>query len=130
VGGCGGTAVHFLGHQDDILHYIQELDALMMISDHESLPMVLLEAMALRVPIIAHRTGGIPGLLDQGACGILIDDQDPAAYARAAMRLKENPELRTQITDTALGRVTAEYSAKKNAQACVAEYTSLTNPMP
>ena len=77
--------VHFLGHQDDILRHIQDLDALMMTSDHEGLPMVLLEAMALRVPIIAHRTGGIPGLLDQGTCGILVDNQDPAAYARAIM---------------------------------------------
>ncbi len=120
--------IHFLGHQDDILRHIQDLDALIMTSDYEGLPMVLLEAMALRVPIIAHRTGGIPGLLDQGACGILIDNQDPVAYARAVMRLKENPELRAQIADKALARVTAEYSAKKNAQACLAEYTSLMNP--
>ena len=125
--GTRGT-VRFMGHQDDILHHIQDLDALMMTSDHEGLPMVLLEAMALRVPIIAHRTGGIPDLLDQGACGVLIDDQDPAAYARAAMRLKENSELRTQIVDRALTRVSGKYSAKQNAQACLAEYISLVNP--
>jgi glycosyltransferase involved in cell wall biosynthesis len=121
--------VHFLGHQDDILRHIQNLDALMMTSDHEGLPMVLLEAMALRVPIIAHRTGGIPDLLDQGACGILIDDQDPQAYARAAMRLKENPELKALIVDKALTRVTGKYSAKKNAQAFLAEYIALMGRM-
>jgi glycosyltransferase involved in cell wall biosynthesis len=121
--------VHFTGHQDDILRHIQDLDALMMTSDYEGLPMVLLEAMALRVPIIAHRTGGIPGLLDQGACGILIDNQDPEAYARATMRLKENPELRSLIADMALTRVTGKYSAKKNAQAFLEEYTALMGPM-
>ena len=120
--------VHFLGHQNNILSHIQNLDALMMTSDHEGLPMVLLEAMALRVPIIAHRTGGIPGILDQGNCGILIADQDPSAYTRAAMRLIKDPELRAQIIDKALARVAAEYSAKKNAQACLAEYISLMNP--
>lgn len=121
--------VHFTGHQDDILRQMQDLDALMMTSDYEGLPMVLLEAMALRVPIIAHSIGGIPGLLDQGTCGILIDDQDPEAYARAAMHLKENPELRALIVDKALTRVAGKYSAKKNAQAFLAEYIALMGPM-
>jgi len=120
--------VQFLGRKDDILRHIQRLDVLVMTSDHEGLPMVLLEAMALQVPVIAHNTGGIPELLDQGACGILINNQDPPEYTRAAMHLKENPGLQAQIVEKALNRVTAKYSAKKNAQACLAEYTSLINP--
>lgn len=120
--------VSFLGHKDDIQRHIQNLDALLMTSNHEGLPMVLLEAMALRVPIIAHNIGGIPSLLDHGTCGILIGSQDPADYARAVIRLKGNPELRLQLVDKAFARVTSKYSAKSNAQACLTEYTSLMNP--
>ncbi len=119
--------VHFMGHQDDILSHIQGLDALMMTSNYEGLPMVLLEAMVLRVPVIAHKTGGIPGLLDQGECGILIDHQNPAAYAEATVQLKEDLELRAQIVENAYIRVTSKYSAKKNAEGCLSEYISIMN---
>jgi glycosyltransferase involved in cell wall biosynthesis len=119
--------VHFMGHQDDILSHIQRLDALMMTSNYEGLPMVLLEAMALRVPVIAHKIGGIPGLLDQGKCGILIDHQDPAEYAQAIVQLKEDLELRAQIVENAFVRVTSKYSAKKNAEGCLSEYISIMN---
>ena len=44
-----------------------------MTSDHEGLPMILLEAMALKIPVLAHAVGGIPKLLDYGNCGILIN---------------------------------------------------------
>lgn len=125
--GCDNI-VHFLGHQENALLHLQDLNALVMTSNHEGLPMVLLEAMALQVPIIAHKIGGIPGLLDQGTCGMLIDSQEPAAYARAIIRLKEDPELRTLMTEKALAMVTDKYSANKNAAACLAEYTSLVNP--
>ena len=61
--------IHFEGHCEDITQQLQTLDALLMTSDHEGLPMILLEAMCLQIPIIAHAVGGIPHLLDQGRCG-------------------------------------------------------------
>ena len=119
--------VHFLGHKDEILSHIQNLSVLMMTSNHEGMPMVLLEAMALQVPVIAHSVGGITELLDQGACGILIEGQNPSDYAQAIIRLKENPELRKKIIRRALNRVTEDYSAKNNAQGYLSEYISLVN---
>lgn len=119
--------VHFLGHQDDIINHIQKLDVIMMTSNYEGLPMVLLESMVLKVPIIAHNTGGISGLLDHGSCGILIDHQDPVAYAQAALKLRDIPELQTKLVENAYRRVVSKYSAKKNAQECLSEYVSLIN---
>lgn len=58
--------IHFEGHCDTIAQELQTLDTLLMTSDHEGLPMILLEAMSLKTPIIAHAVGGIPNLLDQG----------------------------------------------------------------
>ena len=119
--------IRFLGHQDNILAHIKQLDVIMMTSNYEGLPMVLLESMALRVPIVAHKTGGIPGLLDNGTCGILIGNQDPEAYAQAAIELRDDPELRARIVDNAFNRVASRYSAKMNAQSCLQEYVSLEN---
>jgi len=57
--------IHFEGHCENIIQTLQTLDALLMTSDHEGLPMILLEAMCLQIPIIAHAVGGIPHLLDR-----------------------------------------------------------------
>jgi glycosyltransferase involved in cell wall biosynthesis len=107
--------VEFAGHRNDIDAQLQELDVLVMTSDHEGLPMILLEAMAHGVPIVAHRTGGITSLLDRGACGMLVDEHTPAGYARAISTLLTDVALREQLTRRAAQRLEERYSANGNA---------------
>ena len=102
-----------------------DLDMLIITSDHEGLPMILLEAMVLQTPIIAHAVGGIPTLLDQGKCGILVSDHQPSTYADAIFKLIKNPKTRTNIIHNALVRATTFYSSKKNATTYHAVYRSL-----
>jgi len=118
--------VHFEGHQDDMLRRLQELDALLMTSDHEGLPMILLEAMASRTPVIAHATGGITTLLEKGLCGYLVHEQEPAAYAAAILDLLGDAGRREAITGRAYQRVADQYSATANARAYLAQYRSLS----
>lgn len=51
--------------------------------------MILLEALAMEIPVIAHRVGGIPELLANGDCGWLVVEQTPEAYAEVAARVLE-----------------------------------------
>jgi glycosyltransferase involved in cell wall biosynthesis len=118
--------VHFEGHCDNMIQALLKLDALLMTSDHEGLPMILLEAMALQVPIIAHATGGIPNLLDQGSCGILVHKHDASKYGEEVNHLLTNPSIHTSIRKNALTRVTANYSAEQNARAYVKEYSLIS----
>jgi glycosyltransferase involved in cell wall biosynthesis len=120
--------VHFEGHCDNMPSALLTLDILLMTSDHEGLPMILLEAMALQIPIIAHQVGGIPNLLDQGACGLLIKEHSPTAYARAIYQLTANPEKRLNIAHNALERIKTRYSAGQNARYYCREYVSLVQP--
>jgi glycosyltransferase involved in cell wall biosynthesis len=55
--------VAFLGHRDDAESLISGLDVLVVPSDHEGHPMVVLEAMRAGVPIVATRVGGVPEVL-------------------------------------------------------------------
>ena len=75
--------VEFRGFVNPVAKEMATLDALLMTSDHEGLPMVLLEALALGIPCIAHNTGGIPEVLDNGKCGYLVSSQCESAYANA-----------------------------------------------
>lgn len=58
-------------NEDDTLAQIAQSDALVMASFMEGLPVVLMEAMALRVPVIAPRVAGIPELVQDGQNGLL-----------------------------------------------------------
>lgn len=100
---------------------------LLMTSDHEGLPMILLEAMTLSVPIISHGVGGIPHLLDHGNCGILVHDHSAPAYAREILRLAEDHIATSNITKLALNRVTTHYSAEQNTNKYYEEYKRILN---
>lgn len=95
-----------------------------MTSDHEGLPMTLLEAMVLQIPVIAHAVSGIPILLDQGSCGVLAQEHNAPGYGNEIYRLARNPELYSDIRQKALARVKKCYSAEKNANDCLLEYSS------
>lgn len=117
--------IHFEGHCDNIPQQLGSLDVLLMTSDHEGLPMILLEAMALQAPIVAHAVGGIPNLLAQGECGVLVAEHSAAAYASAVYRLYQDPVTRSEIAGKAFKRVTQLYSAEQNAENYEAEYKKL-----
>jgi len=117
--------IHFEGHSHSIHEQLESLDALLMTSDHEGLPMTLLEAMVLKTPVIAHAVGGIPLLLDNGSCGILVENHKPEGYVQAIIELTKEPLLGKKITDNASMRVSECYSAKQNANAYLQQYSNL-----
>jgi glycosyltransferase involved in cell wall biosynthesis len=119
------ASIIFEGHTEDMAAQLGELDILIMISDHEGLPMILLEAMACHTPILAHAVGGIPELLDHGQCGVLISNQNPVDYAHAIYTLLSEPDTRQMLARNAYERLSKHYSSQTNADAYVETYTSL-----
>lgn len=118
--------VNFEGHCHDMHSEIKSLDALLMTSDHEGLPMVLLEAMALKIPVVAHAVGGIQPLLDNGSCGIMVKEHNPEGYAEAIVKLACESNLRNTITNNAFARINEHYSAELNADSYLQQYNALT----
>jgi glycosyltransferase involved in cell wall biosynthesis len=88
--------VRFHGFEPAIHDRIAALDLLVIPSLHEGLPYVLLEAMYLKVPVIASRVGGLREVLEEG-CGVLVTPNDPAALAAAIEQLYRNSWLRAQL---------------------------------
>ena len=63
----------------------------------EGLPLAVMEALASGVPVVASDcSAGVRELLDNGACGVLVNRGDPADLARGLCELAENDELRSQ----------------------------------
>ena len=102
--------VHFLGFRRNIYDYIAHCHALLMPSLHEGLPYTLLEAMALRTPIVASKVGGLEEVLQDGLTALLVPPGDVAALAQAIVRLHDDRELCCQLGEHAQRLQRAQYS--------------------
>jgi glycosyltransferase involved in cell wall biosynthesis len=114
----------FLGFRPDALALLASMDALVMTSDHEGTPMVALEAMALGVPVVARKTGGLAAILD-GGCGVLVDSEDISQLASALQRLRQDLEARRTIASLATARVASRFSVAHMSEAYAAVYDEL-----
>ncbi len=108
-----GHYIHFEGHCENMPAALQRLDLLMMTSDHEGLPMILLEAMSCATAVLCHAVGGIPHLLDHGQYGFLVREHHAQAYADALHHALHS-DLDT-LTQRAFQRVRSQYSATRMA---------------
>jgi glycosyltransferase involved in cell wall biosynthesis len=106
---------HMLGFRPDVAAVLAGMDLLLITSDHEGLPMTLLEAMSLEVPVVASAVGGIPRALGHGQCGRLVHAQQAKAYVAAVLELLADPVSRRQQIRHALDRVRDYYSAERSA---------------
>jgi glycosyltransferase involved in cell wall biosynthesis len=120
-------SVHFMGFVAEPAAWLAKMNALLITSDHEGLPMIVLEAMGLGVPVISHAVGAIPEVLGGGALGTLIPNQDPSRYADAVIALRDSPELTRAKTARACQHVASLYSAEHTVQQYISIYRELRN---
>jgi colanic acid/amylovoran biosynthesis glycosyltransferase len=83
--------------------------------EHEGIPVALMEAMAVRLPVVATRTGSVAELVDEKS-GILVEQRDAAALAVAIGRLIEDPALGAQLGEAGCRRVFAEFETHEAAR--------------
>lgn len=84
-------------------------------NDRDGIPNVLLEAMALGVPVISTWVSGIPELVRPEATGLLVPPEDPAALAEAIARLLQDPELAHRLARSARQLVETEFNIYRSA---------------
>lgn len=71
---CLGIAhqVHFTGDQQDVMSYLKEADVFVLMSNFEGLPIAIIEAMAVGLPIVASKVGGVGELVHDGENGFTV----------------------------------------------------------
>ena len=89
--GLGDDEVRFLGARSDVPDLMRAADAYVMSSAWEGLPMVLLEASAAHLPIVATDVGGNADIVLAERSGVLVPAHDPAALASAMRRVMALP---------------------------------------
>jgi glycosyltransferase involved in cell wall biosynthesis len=89
--------VTFTGQVPDGTAYMGLMDVAVNASDHEPFGIVLLEAMAQEVPVVAVAAGGPAEIIEDGVSGLLVDRATPEHFADAFERLIASPELRRRV---------------------------------
>ena len=97
------------GYRPEAARFLRAFDVFALASLHEGMPVSLLEAMALGVPVVATRVGGVPEVVTSGRDGILVAAGDEAALASALGDLLSDPALRAASGDAA-ARTAARFS--------------------
>jgi len=87
-------SVRFTGARSDVPTLLGISDVFLLTSDFEGLPLTLLEALAMQVPVVATHVDGTSEVLGRGLGGILIPPRDPVAAADAVMALLHDEERR------------------------------------
>ena len=120
-------AVTFAGrlHEAATLETIAGADGLVLASFMEGLPIVLMEAMALGVPVIASRVAGIPELVTDGETGLLFDPANWPALAACIARLADEPALGPRLAAAAKGKVAAEFAYPAAAETLAALFAGI-----
>ena len=87
-------------------------DVFVLPSEYEAFGIVLLEAMACKVPCIGTRVGGVPEVIREGVDGLLVEYQDSRGLARAMIRLLSDFEERERMGEAGRERVQREFTWK------------------
>ena len=86
----------------------------------EGIPVVLMEAMAAGLPVVASRLSGIPELVTDEVSGLLVAPGDDAALADALARLAADPDLRRTLGAAGRATVQRDFDVDRNAAALAA----------
>lgn len=117
--------VIFAGHQEQSYDFINMMDIFVLPSLHEGIPMALLEALALKRPVIASRVGGIPEVLSHGMSGILVSPADAGELAAALRETVQDPVKAAEYGKAGRRQVELEFDASLMANRTAAMYHSL-----
>jgi len=108
--------VLFLGYRSDAISILKRFDVYLFTSYQEGFGLVLVEAMAAGVPIVAlDQQGAVREIIENGVDGIVVDRKDPNLLAEQVVRLIEDSSLRKRLILNARQKVEKRFSIEKNA---------------
>lgn len=108
------------------LDYIRQIDLLVNPSLTEGLPNVILEALALKKPIIATSVGGVPEIILDNQTGFLVPSQNPQPLADQILFALENPNLTAQAAERGYQLLQTKFSLQAQTEKLQKIYRRVT----
>jgi glycosyltransferase involved in cell wall biosynthesis len=117
--------VIFTGFRTDIASLMAAFDVYVMPSWEEPFGMVFLEAMAMRKPVVAWASGGVPEVVEHDRTGLLVEPKSIPSLAGAIRRLLLDPALRRGFGEVGRRRVEEVFSPQRMCQEMLEVYQSM-----
>ena len=108
--------VVFAGYVDSVVDVLATFDVFTLSSLYEGLPTVVIEAMALGVPVVATRVGGASEIVTDRADGLLTPPRDPRALAMGILRLLGDEPLRRAMGERARASVRERFDMPRRVR--------------
>lgn len=102
--------------QEKVVRYYRDADIFVLPSvivengQRDGIPVVLMEAMAWRLPVISTTVSGIPELIEAGKTGLLVPPEDAQALTQSIVKLAQSVELRTQLGEAGCNKVMNDFN--------------------
>jgi glycosyltransferase involved in cell wall biosynthesis len=110
---------------DGIGQILSESDVLVLPSIEDNCPVVILEAMAAGIPVVASHVGGIPDLVRHGETGFMAAPEDQAELVTALEQILETPALREKLSIMSKSEALLRFQPEKIAEAHVGIYREI-----
>jgi glycosyltransferase involved in cell wall biosynthesis len=117
--------IHLAGYIFDTSPIYAALDLVVIPSLSEGLPNVLLEAMLFGKAVVTTAVGGVPEVLQDNSCGVMVPPGNSAELAQAMIKLAGNPEYRKQLGQNGQRVIHEGFSPSSRARQIVALYQEL-----
>ena len=76
----------------------------------------------MRVPVVATRTGGVPDVVEEGSCGLLVEPRNPQALAESMIRLLSDSALQRRFAEEGQVRMQLYFTAEKMIEGTIKVY--------
>ena len=121
------ASVRMLGFRDDLLDVFRSLNLFVIPTvEGDTIPQVLMQALALGLPVVSTTTGSIPDVIQDGESGVLVPPRDVAALAKGIARLLQDPALREQMGRRGRQTVVQTYSIDRMVDELERVYRQVT----
>ena len=117
------------GFRDDAVHVMGACDAFVLASAWEGLPVAVMEAVGLGLPVVATRVGGLAEQFDDPDDALLVPPGDPVSLASALQRVAQEPDLRQQLAE-ASRRKAPEFDIRRAVDRLELAYRTVARSRP
>ena len=107
---------------DEVLRFMPAFDAFCVPSTHEAFGLAPAEAMAMGVPVVASRIGGLMDLIEHDVSGWLIEPSSPEALANALSALLSDQAMQARLSEGAKLRIAQRFTPRSVAQKWIEVY--------
>jgi glycosyltransferase involved in cell wall biosynthesis len=120
--------VHFAGFQESVFPCLAAMDVYVHPALMEGFGIAVIEAMALRKPVVATMTGGLPEIVQDGETGLLVPPGDPDALAKVVLLLLRDSAHRMALGEAGRIRVAAHFTIEAMMDRLTSGYGALLGP--